>query len=162
MQQLQERFVFSPRPSKKRIWAFLCSELKQKEHLFIKFSVLHKWALLYNVWLHARRLYTHTLIYIFIYITKYTTTKEIRRYCSHYGDQFRTHPNHLAVNLLRLPDNRLLRRFLLLICLTDSNELFSVVILVLSYLLVSPSLLTHEALNLFIWRCATEHSSSCL
>jgi hypothetical protein len=23
-------------------------------------------------------------------------------------------------------------------------------------------LLTHEALNLFIWRCATEHSSSCL
>jgi hypothetical protein len=26
----------------------------------------------------------------------------------------------------------------------------------------SCSLLTHEALNLFIWRCATEHSSSCL
>jgi hypothetical protein len=26
----------------------------------------------------------------------------------------------------------------------------------------SCSLLTHEALNLFIWRCVTEHSSSCL
>jgi hypothetical protein len=55
-----------------------------------------------------------------------------------------------------------------------SNELFLVVILVLSYLLVSInfslklftckscSLLTHGALSLFIWRCATEHSSSCL
>jgi hypothetical protein len=64
--------------------------------------------------------------------------------------------------------------FCILICLTDSNELFLVVILVLSYLLVSLnfslklfickscSLLIHEALNLFIWRCATEHSSSCL
>jgi hypothetical protein len=29
-----------------------------------------------------------------------------------YGDLFRTHPNHLAVNLHRLPDNRSLRRFL--------------------------------------------------
>jgi hypothetical protein len=30
----------------------------------------------------------------------------------HYGDRLRTHPNHLAVNLLRLPDNRRLCRFL--------------------------------------------------
>jgi hypothetical protein len=41
-----------------------------------------------------------------------TDKEEIRRYSSHYGDRLRTHPNHLAVNLLRLPDNRRLRRFL--------------------------------------------------
>jgi hypothetical protein len=41
-----------------------------------------------------------------------TAKEEIRRYSSHYGDRHRTHPNHLAVNLLRLPDNRRLRRFL--------------------------------------------------
>jgi hypothetical protein len=41
------------------------------------------------------------------------------------------------VYILRLPDNRRLRRFLPTDCLTDSNELFFVVILVLSYLLVS-------------------------
>jgi hypothetical protein len=41
-----------------------------------------------------------------------TVVEEIRRYSSHYGDRLRTHPNHLAVNLLRLPDNRCLRRFL--------------------------------------------------
>jgi hypothetical protein len=42
-----------------------------------------------------------------------TVKEEIRRYTSHYGDRLRTHPNHLAVNLLRLPGNRRLRRFLL-------------------------------------------------
>jgi hypothetical protein len=36
-----------------------------------------------------------------------TVKEEIRRYSSHYGDRLRTHPNHLAVNLLRLPDNTL-------------------------------------------------------
>jgi hypothetical protein len=41
-----------------------------------------------------------------------TVKEEIRRYSSHYGDRLRTHPNHLVVNLLRLPDNRRLRRFL--------------------------------------------------
>jgi hypothetical protein len=41
-----------------------------------------------------------------------TVKEEIRRYSSHYGDRLRTHPNHFAVNLLRLPDNRRLRRFL--------------------------------------------------
>jgi hypothetical protein len=41
-----------------------------------------------------------------------TVKDEIRRYSSHYDDRLRTHPNHLAVNLLRLPDNRRLRRFL--------------------------------------------------
>jgi hypothetical protein len=46
-------------------------------------------------------------------------------------------PNHLSVNLLRLPGNRAFVGFCLLICLTDSNQLFLVVILVLSYLLVS-------------------------
>jgi hypothetical protein len=40
-----------------------------------------------------------------------TVKEEIRRYCSHYGDRLRTHPNHLAVNLLWLP-NRRIRRFL--------------------------------------------------
>jgi hypothetical protein len=35
-----------------------------------------------------------------------TVKEEIRRYSSYYDDQLRTHPNHLAVNLLRLPDNR--------------------------------------------------------
>jgi hypothetical protein len=34
-----------------------------------------------------------------------TVKEEIRRYSSHYGARLRTHPNHLAVNLLRLPDN---------------------------------------------------------
>jgi hypothetical protein len=38
--------------------------------------------------------------------------EEIRRHNSHYGDRLRTHPNHFAVNLLRLPDNRPLRRFM--------------------------------------------------
>jgi hypothetical protein len=41
-----------------------------------------------------------------------TVKEEIRHYSSYYGDRLRTHPNHLAVNLLRLPDNRRLRRFL--------------------------------------------------
>jgi hypothetical protein len=41
-----------------------------------------------------------------------TVKEETRRYSSHYGDRLRTHPNLLAVNLLRLPDNRRLRRFL--------------------------------------------------
>jgi hypothetical protein len=41
-----------------------------------------------------------------------TVKEEIRRYSSHHGDRLRTHPNHLAVNLPRLPDNRRLRRFL--------------------------------------------------
>jgi hypothetical protein len=41
-----------------------------------------------------------------------TVKKEIRRYNSHYGDRIRTHPNHLAVNLHQLPDNRRIRRFL--------------------------------------------------
>jgi hypothetical protein len=41
-----------------------------------------------------------------------TVKEEIHRYSSHYGDRLRTHPNHLAVNLLRLSDNRRLRRFL--------------------------------------------------
>jgi hypothetical protein len=41
-----------------------------------------------------------------------TVKEEIRRCSSHYGNRLRTHPNHLAVNLLRLPDNRRLRRFL--------------------------------------------------
>jgi hypothetical protein len=41
-----------------------------------------------------------------------TVKEEIRRCSSHYGDRLRTHPNHLEVNLLRLPDNRRLHRFL--------------------------------------------------
>jgi hypothetical protein len=41
-----------------------------------------------------------------------TAKEEIRRYSSHYVDRLRTDPNHFAVNLLRLPDNRRLRRFL--------------------------------------------------
>jgi hypothetical protein len=41
-----------------------------------------------------------------------TVKEEIRRYSCQYGARLRTHSNHLAVNLLRLPDNRRLRRFL--------------------------------------------------
>jgi hypothetical protein len=41
-----------------------------------------------------------------------TVKDEIRRYSSHYSDRLRTHPNHLAVSLLRLPDTRRLRQFL--------------------------------------------------
>jgi hypothetical protein len=41
-----------------------------------------------------------------------TVKEEIRRYSSHYGDRLRTHHHRLAVNLLRLPDNRCLSRFL--------------------------------------------------
>jgi hypothetical protein len=36
----------------------------------------------------------------------------ICRFSSHYGARLRTHPTHLAVNLLGLPDTRRLRRFL--------------------------------------------------
>jgi hypothetical protein len=55
-----------------------------------------------------------------------TAKEEIRRYSSHYGDRLRT---HLTTDVFD--------GFCLLICLTDSNELFFLVILVLSYLLVS-------------------------
>jgi hypothetical protein len=41
-----------------------------------------------------------------------TVKEEIRRFGSSYGARLRTHPNHLAVNLLRMPDNRRLRRYL--------------------------------------------------
>jgi hypothetical protein len=41
-----------------------------------------------------------------------TIAEEIRRFSSSYGARLRTHPNHLAPNLLRLPDNRRLRRYL--------------------------------------------------
>jgi hypothetical protein len=41
-----------------------------------------------------------------------TVKEEIRRYSSHYGARLRTHPNNLVVNLLGLPDNRRLRRYL--------------------------------------------------
>jgi hypothetical protein len=73
------------------------------------------------------------------------------------------HPNHLAVNLIRLHDNKRLRRFLP----TDLPDRFQWTFLRCNFSLklvacTSCSLLTHEALNLFIWRCATEHSSSCL
>jgi hypothetical protein len=66
-----------------------------------------------------------------------TVKKEIRSYSSHYGDRLRTHPNHLTVNLLGYLTTDAFTGFCLLICLTDSNERFFVVILVLSYLLVS-------------------------
>jgi hypothetical protein len=45
-------------------------------------------------------------------ISDSTVKDEIRCNSSHYGDRLRTHPNHLALNLLRLTDNRRLRRFL--------------------------------------------------
>jgi hypothetical protein len=41
-----------------------------------------------------------------------TVKEEIRRYSSPYGARLRTHPNNLAANLLGLPDNRRLRRYL--------------------------------------------------
>jgi hypothetical protein len=41
-----------------------------------------------------------------------TVKEEIRRYSSHSGDRLRTHLIHLAINLLRLPDSRRLRRLL--------------------------------------------------
>jgi hypothetical protein len=41
-----------------------------------------------------------------------TVKEEIRRYSSHYGARLCTHPNNLAVNPLRLPDNRRRRRYL--------------------------------------------------
>jgi hypothetical protein len=66
-----------------------------------------------------------------------TVKGEIRRYSCHYGDRLSTHPNHLAVNLLRLPENRRLRRFLPTDLPDRFKELLFVAILVLSYLLVS-------------------------
>jgi hypothetical protein len=41
-----------------------------------------------------------------------TITEEIHRFSSHYGACLRTHPNHLAANLLGEPANRRLRRYL--------------------------------------------------
>jgi hypothetical protein len=41
-----------------------------------------------------------------------TIAEEIRRFSSHYGARLRTHPNHLAANLLGEPVNRRLRRYL--------------------------------------------------
>jgi hypothetical protein len=54
-----------------------------------------------------------------------TVKEEISRYSSHYSDRLRTHLNHLAVNLLGLPDNRRL----LTICHSDfyCNFLLSVI-----------------------------------
>jgi hypothetical protein len=41
-----------------------------------------------------------------------TVKEEIRRFSSHYGDRLRTHPNHLAVNLIEGLVNGRLCRFL--------------------------------------------------
>jgi hypothetical protein len=41
-----------------------------------------------------------------------TIAEEIRRFSSHCGARLRTHPNHLAVNLLGEPVYRRLRRYL--------------------------------------------------
>jgi hypothetical protein len=53
-----------------------------------------------------------------------TITEEICRFSSHYGDHLHTHPNHLAVNLLGEP----VASICLMICLTDCNVLFLIVI----------------------------------
>jgi hypothetical protein len=52
----------------------------------------------------------NTLIRRHLHIS--TVKDEIRCFNSHYGARLRTHPNHLAVNLLGQPANRRLRRFL--------------------------------------------------
>jgi hypothetical protein len=64
----------------------------------------------------SRAVFTKTLLQMslklkYLHLFSFKVISEIRRYSSHYGDRLCTHPNHLAVNLLRLPDNRLLRRF---------------------------------------------------
>jgi hypothetical protein len=41
-----------------------------------------------------------------------TIAEEIRRFSSHYGARLRTHPHHLAANLLVEPVYRRLRRYL--------------------------------------------------
>jgi hypothetical protein len=41
-----------------------------------------------------------------------TVKKEIRRYRSQYSARLSTHPNDLIVNIMKLPDNRRLRRHL--------------------------------------------------
>jgi hypothetical protein len=46
------------------------------------------------------------------YLASFWFTEEIRRFSSRYGDRLRTHPNHLAANLLGVPVNRRLRRYL--------------------------------------------------
>jgi hypothetical protein len=71
-----------------------------------------------------------------------TGASKSRRYSSHYGDRLRTHPNHLGCLTTEA-----FAGFCLLICLTDSNELFFVVILVLSYLLVRL-----KYVSVFWWR----------
>jgi hypothetical protein len=57
----------------------------------------------------APRYVLNTLIRKDLHIS--TVKEVIRRYSSHYGARLHTHPNHLAVNLLGLPDNRRLRRY---------------------------------------------------
>jgi hypothetical protein len=41
-----------------------------------------------------------------------TVKEEIRRYSSQYSARLNVHPNDLIVNLIELPDNRRLRRYL--------------------------------------------------
>jgi hypothetical protein len=41
-----------------------------------------------------------------------TVKEEIRRYSSQYSARLSVHPNDLIVNLMELPDNRRLRRYL--------------------------------------------------
>jgi hypothetical protein len=41
-----------------------------------------------------------------------TVKEEVRRYSSQYSARLSAHPNDLIVNLIELPDNRLLRRHL--------------------------------------------------
>jgi hypothetical protein len=53
---------------------------------------------------------TNTLIRRDLHMS--SVKEEIRRYSSQYGARLKTHPNHLVVNLIGLPDTRRLRRYL--------------------------------------------------
>jgi hypothetical protein len=57
-----------------------------------------------------------------------TITEEIRRFSSHYGARLRTHPSHLAANLLGCRSTDAYAGICLMICLTDSNVLILIVI----------------------------------
>jgi hypothetical protein len=88
-----------------------------------------------------------------------TAKVEIRRYSSHYGDRLRTYSStsHPFQSSRSKPSSAAWQQ-------TPSpvSAYWSDWQILKLLACKSCSLLTHEALNLFIWRCATEHSSSCL
>jgi hypothetical protein len=117
------------------IYHFYCRSFTESTILFLQTTPIpYLWKLIFS---HIDTVPRFEPYFAFLATPKLRVDGQINlKYLWVLGDRLRTHPNHLAVNL-RLLTSGAFAGFCLLICLTDSNELFFVVILVFSYLLVS-------------------------